>query len=217
VIGGLLREATTTGRPVRVYGEMVALLWEAGDVLAALELESLWNDLGESLRFSLFCSYAASSVSGPQNATARQHLCHLHSRVIKPSTDGGVTVPTLAGNEVMAQFAAEISAPRAVRLFVIDSLRQWCFPDDLIDDAALVSSELAANAVLHATSAFSVALRVDGPLLRLEVRDCRVQESTLTARRERGLGVVSSLALRWGVDDAPGGKIVWAEFGPPAS
>jgi hypothetical protein len=29
VIGGILRQAVATGRPVRAYGEMVALLWEA--------------------------------------------------------------------------------------------------------------------------------------------------------------------------------------------
>ena len=32
--------------PVRVYGEVVALLWAAGQVNAALELEGLWNELG---------------------------------------------------------------------------------------------------------------------------------------------------------------------------
>ena len=31
------------GRPVSVYGEMVAVLWERGEIVAALELESLWN------------------------------------------------------------------------------------------------------------------------------------------------------------------------------
>jgi hypothetical protein len=214
VIGGLVRDAAATGRPVRVYGEMVALLWEAGDVLTAIELESLWNDLGESLPFSLYCSYHAASVSGSVHAQARQRLCHLHSHVLEPSPDGGAAVPTLLGTEVAAHFEAEVSAPRAVRHFVIDTLRQWSFGDDLIDDAALVSSELAANAVVHAGSAFSVALRTNGSLVRIEIQDsCPVGPSGLTARRERGLGVVACLALRWGVDPSGIGKVVWAELG----
>ena len=43
--------------PVRIYGEVVALLWAAGQVNAALELEGLWNDLGREIPFSLFCGY----------------------------------------------------------------------------------------------------------------------------------------------------------------
>jgi hypothetical protein len=36
VVGGLVREASASGRPVRAYGEMVAVLWAAGDVAAAI-------------------------------------------------------------------------------------------------------------------------------------------------------------------------------------
>ena len=34
-----------------VYGEMVAVLWAAGDVMAAAELEELWNDLAREIPF----------------------------------------------------------------------------------------------------------------------------------------------------------------------
>jgi hypothetical protein len=37
VVGSIVRQAGETGRPVHAYGEMVALLWDAGDVLAAIE------------------------------------------------------------------------------------------------------------------------------------------------------------------------------------
>ncbi|MCA1683727.1 MAG: MEDS domain-containing protein, partial [Actinobacteria bacterium] len=43
--GGLIERAGVGGRRVRIYGEMVALLWDAGDVLSAVALEDLWNDL----------------------------------------------------------------------------------------------------------------------------------------------------------------------------
>jgi len=49
VIGGLVERAEAksqrSGRGPTVFGEMVALLWEGGNTLAALQLEQLWNEL----------------------------------------------------------------------------------------------------------------------------------------------------------------------------
>ena len=74
-----MRRAAATGRPVRAYGEMVALLWEHGDVLAAIELEELWNDLGRELDFSLLCAYRSASVQGDEHAQALEQVRLLHS------------------------------------------------------------------------------------------------------------------------------------------
>lgn len=41
-----------------MYGEMVNLLWEKGNLSAALRLEQLWNELGKTHSFALHCSYA---------------------------------------------------------------------------------------------------------------------------------------------------------------
>lgn len=83
VIGGTIRRvARHTGRPVRCYGEMVSLLWGAGAVTAALELEDHWNDLGRELAFSLLCSYPNQSVAGPEFSYARWDVCQLHSDVV---------------------------------------------------------------------------------------------------------------------------------------
>ncbi|HYO34161.1 MAG TPA: EAL domain-containing protein [Nocardioidaceae bacterium] len=57
VIGGLLTTACGQARPVRVYGEMVGLLWARGDVASVAALENLWNGLRERLDFSLLCGY----------------------------------------------------------------------------------------------------------------------------------------------------------------
>jgi hypothetical protein len=51
-VGSIIRGAARAGRPVRAFGEMVALLWDAGDVLGAIELEELWTQLGSELPFS---------------------------------------------------------------------------------------------------------------------------------------------------------------------
>ncbi|WP_353952024.1 MEDS domain-containing protein [Knoellia sp. S7-12] len=88
VIGAAIRSVSQhTGRAVRCHGEMVALLWDAGTVTAALELENLWNVLGSELGFSLLCSYRTQSVAGPEHAQARQAIRHLHSDVLHSDTD----------------------------------------------------------------------------------------------------------------------------------
>lgn len=59
VIGGVLSEVQTraghTG--VRAYGEMVGVLWKAGEFGAAVKLEELWNRLLKSSHIRLFCGY----------------------------------------------------------------------------------------------------------------------------------------------------------------
>jgi len=58
LIGGAIREAAArTGAPVRVFGELVALLFERGEGETALELEKMWNELRDELGFSLLCAY----------------------------------------------------------------------------------------------------------------------------------------------------------------
>ena len=56
-IGSILEWAARGGRTVRVFGEMVAVLWAAGNVTGALALETLWNDMASSRQFFLLCAY----------------------------------------------------------------------------------------------------------------------------------------------------------------
>jgi DcmR-like sensory protein len=43
---------------VRIYGQMVDILWQEGQQDAALSLEMLWNQLAQTQAFSLLCGYA---------------------------------------------------------------------------------------------------------------------------------------------------------------
>lgn len=69
-------------RRVRAYGEMVALLWEEGDVVGAMELEELWNELGATHPFSLLCGYPTSAFAGDDGVQQRQHVCDLHDSAV---------------------------------------------------------------------------------------------------------------------------------------
>jgi signal transduction histidine kinase/ActR/RegA family two-component response regulator len=81
-IGEIMSRAAESGRRVRVYGEMVALLWAEGDHDAAIRLEGLWNALRESRSFSLFCGYPMSGFGGEAFAEPLSRVCAGHSRVI---------------------------------------------------------------------------------------------------------------------------------------
>ncbi|MGB9184934.1 MAG: MEDS domain-containing protein [Solirubrobacteraceae bacterium] len=219
VVGSVIRQAGETGRPVRAYGEMVALLWDAGDVLATIELEKLWNELGRELEFSLLCGYHSQSVQEDEHAEALRQVCHLHSAVLPTPAHDDSDAWRSAGTEVSAQFPAERDAPRSARHFVADALGRWGYADGLVDDAKLLVTELATNAVVHARSTFSVVARTGGPGVRVSVHDASPVEPTLrdgdpTAQSGRGLQLVAALSASWGVDVTAEGKTVWAELHP---
>lgn len=81
-VGGLVEHAKRGGRAVRAFGEMVALLWAAGNRQGAVKLEQLWNDLGRRHTFALYCAYPAGSASDSVNGVSLTHICDAHSCVI---------------------------------------------------------------------------------------------------------------------------------------
>lgn len=82
VISPLVRQAAKSGQPVCIFGEMVSLLWDAGLVNAAIDLEAMWNKLGAQYPFTLFCAYPAQSVNGRHHHDALTEVCRLHALAI---------------------------------------------------------------------------------------------------------------------------------------
>lgn len=79
----LIRQASSRGEPVCIYGEMVNLLVERHLPDAALELEELWNELSRHHTFTLFCGYsdpALARINHTRDTFAR--ICGVHSYVI---------------------------------------------------------------------------------------------------------------------------------------
>jgi MEDS: MEthanogen/methylotroph, DcmR Sensory domain/Histidine kinase-like ATPase domain len=216
VVAARIRRAGSGGRAVRVYGEMVALLWQAGDVLAAIKLEEMWNELAGELPFSLFCSYPAASVEGAEHTDALQQVCRLHSSVVSAGAESAGADPL--SKELTGEFSGGQDAPGRARRFAVAALRRWGLDDALVGDAALVLSELATNAVLHAGSPFSIAVSSRESRLRISVQDAcprrPVEDSrgSLVARFGHGLGIIDELCIDWGVEDVRDGKAVWAEL-----
>ncbi len=219
VVGGRLRTAAKSGRAVRAYGEMVALLWDAGDVVGAIELETLWNDLGCELPFSLYCAYPAASVFGSEHTQALHQVCRLHSSVLRAATDSDpCTTGEPSMRKLIAEFAAEHDSPGRARRLVLSTLAEWGCDPVLLQDAAVVVSELATNSVLHAGSSFSISVALEEKaLLRIAVHDTKplsvtVYNGGLSPRPTHGLSLVEALSLRWGTEGTAQGKTVWAEL-----
>nr|MBA3747994.1 MEDS domain-containing protein [Solirubrobacterales bacterium] len=82
LIGAVLKRAGAGSRRVRVYGEMVALLWAAGDTDSAIALEGFWNELAELHEFELMCAYPMSGFKDAASAEAFQQVCGQHTSVI---------------------------------------------------------------------------------------------------------------------------------------
>lgn len=214
VIGRLVRGAVASGRPVRVYGEMVAVLWEAGQVNAALELETQWDEMSRELPFSLYCAYPQESVAGDAHRESRQQVHRLHEAVINGGPEAEPPLGRPAGRaEVLRAFLAHRGAPRLARHFLTGTLRQWG-GDEVAGDAALVVTELATNAVVHAESAFTVALAMVDRGIRISVSDTvpMAEGASLPADPGHGLGVIAAVSTGWGIRPTAEGKIVWAEL-----
>lgn len=80
VIGHIIASAAGATR-VRIYGEMVAVLWAEGNPLAAIHLERLWNKLGAQRDFSLLCGYPSSAFQGGDMDFAFREVCVCHSKI----------------------------------------------------------------------------------------------------------------------------------------
>ena len=125
---------------------------------------------------------------------------------------------------VNSRLAPELESVVAARHMVVEAARAWKLPTRVEDDAALVVSEMASNAVLHARTPFTVSASRLGSGLRVEVSDLnptlpgpavnRLEElMAVRSMTGRGLALIAATSDRWGCDPLARGKVVWAEVG----
>lgn len=214
-VAQILRDASTDGAQVRVFGEMVELLWADGDVAGAIALEELWNGMLRRVDFVLLCAYSTAMVDA--GVLADVHVvCGQHSAVQAPARyfarDGEqVTSPRV--------FLPVPEAVASSRRFVDTCLRRKGVADHLIHDASVIASELATNAVLHARAPFRISVDESVGVVCISVQDLgdgepapRVAAAGDPALDGRGIEIVDALAQRWGCDVLRQGKVVWAEL-----
>jgi PAS domain S-box-containing protein len=85
LVGAVIGEATQRGR-VRVFGELVALLWAEGRREEAIRVEQLWNELARRLPFSLLCGYPLHAFEQKADGPALARVCAQHSHVVPTET-----------------------------------------------------------------------------------------------------------------------------------
>lgn len=141
-----------------------------------------------------------------------------------------MTGRSAATGEVVVRFPTHPHSVRTARQLVGDTLRAWGLAR-LDDDARLLVSELATNAMLHSgASTFALSVAPAGPAgVRVAVGDDGAVPAAAVVRRSRpsgqdaegtrpapttgrGLGIVEELASSWGVRVDGDTKWVWFEL-----
>ncbi|WP_179817442.1 SpoIIE family protein phosphatase [Allostreptomyces psammosilenae] len=140
-----------------------------------------------------------------------------------PGVPGGIgTVITARTRAVFEPVGRSVAAARS---YVRDTLRGWA-PEQVVDDAVVLTSELVTNAVVHAGTAAEVVCLRSPASVRVEVVD-RHPERVVPARAltasdvdpdsegGRGLMLCQALAASWGVEYAADRKCIWFRLDLP--
>jgi anti-sigma regulatory factor (Ser/Thr protein kinase) len=112
---------------------------------------------------------------------------------------------------------ATLEAARAARLYVVGVLTGWDVPENIIDKARLLTSELASNAVAHGQKlggTFTLEVRSFGCCFGVDVADHSpdppvVRSVKVDNENGRGLLLVEEVADSWGYYFGSGLKHVW--------
>ena len=110
---------------------------------------------------------------------------------------------------------ADPSASAAARRFLLEAAADWDLSPDLTEVAQLVVSELVSNAVEHAETPSTIVLSLSDGELTISVRDGSPTQPVprpldTVSFRGRGLPLIDRVSERWGIENHPDGKTVWA-------
>ena len=130
--------------------------------------------------------------------------------------NGGNTEPQVAD----AQVPGRPDSASAARAFLARLLDGWGVADEVIDDAALLTTELMANAVRQGSDVVNLRFALDDGLLHVDVQDDAEElpgtrlgnSSSSGSLGGGGLWIVQSVAHDWGSDSGNGGTTVWFEL-----
>jgi anti-sigma regulatory factor (Ser/Thr protein kinase) len=119
--------------------------------------------------------------------------------------------------EASLTLPADLSSVSQARNFLRHALADWAVEGFELA-APQVLTELATNAALHARSAYTVHLQLDGGHLLVEVSDSsrmmpQQRHYGTGATTGRGISLIQALSEAWGVESSPTGKTVWCRVG----
>ncbi len=196
-----------------MFGEMVSVLCDEGNVAAVIEIETLGDDLAARRDFTLQCGYTLSSLERHGGLAAAKAVCDRHSEVMLLQRAHGE--PLAHDGTAERMFVPDPASLREVREFVRRALGASHGGDG--ENAVIVANELATNALTHAKSPFTVAVTCTPSRVRIAVRDVSAPapNARFSAREQAGalgIAIIAALSDVWGVDPEPDGKSIWAEL-----
>jgi hypothetical protein len=210
---------------VHVYGEMVPTLVARGDIVGAMELESMWDELVRESPFPLVCGYPREILEGDL-AGVIDGVASVHDAFL-------VARSTRRPPEAVLDLTLGPDATGFARRQVRDALMASGHDDpDHLNEASLVVTELVATAARQGERRVTLNLTVDesGLLLSLvggpleepareddpEI-DPEIDPEDDMADAGRSFAVLGALAAAWGVERTGDGRAVWARLRrPPA-
>jgi hypothetical protein len=108
-IGGL--RPSEAGAGLRAYGEMVGVLWKAGQFATANRLEQLWNRLLAQSSFSLYCAYEIDIFGKDFYASSVSAILRAHTHLIPAQPDRNLEAALYrAMDEILGARAEELKA-----------------------------------------------------------------------------------------------------------
>lgn len=104
-----------------------------------------------------------------------------------------------------------------VRAWLVDVLTaKRALPEERIEDAAVIVSELASNVIAHTDAEGRIVVAITEDTVRIEVHDADARGRPVVRAADparlggNGLRIVDAWATTWGVSvDPRGGKSVW--------
>jgi anti-sigma regulatory factor (Ser/Thr protein kinase) len=159
---------------------------------------------------------AVRAVAGPRLVPAPALPSGNHGATV--AVRSPLDVPQARRHELA--LPADPTAPGRARTLLHRLGAEWGVDEEPLHDAAMVVTELVANAVDHAHTPSTLTLGLDDRGLLIAVRDGNAAQGPRprpvdpSARRGRGLQMVEALAASWGVTVHPDGKTVWAVLDP---
>ncbi|HEX6796228.1 MAG TPA: PAS domain S-box protein [Ktedonobacterales bacterium] len=194
LIGGIVARAAAAapGRErLRIFGEMVALLWREGNRTATSHLEELWNDLAAGPHpFSLFCAYPMRGFAGEAHRGEFSEICARHSGVIPDESYTALDSrqKRLRAVSLLQQKAASLEAEIAERKRAEAAAAHLAAivtsAEDAIASKTLDGIVTSWNASAERMFGYSAEEMIGQPILRLFPPD-RVDEEDLILARIR--------------------------------